>query len=187
MFDFTKGLTMEVRDGVTVSRGVTVVGSDAPSDYHIAPRTENPSSIGGSTTTTAAAPPQVSVPPPQTAAIGESPAAASAMPVKKKKRGRPRKYAPDGLVTSTALSPTPISSSAPPPRVIDFSAAKRDKVRPASSMTKAKFEVENLGNGKYFVAKFDLIVILYCSFCWNRRSLRALREYIEDVGPRPKK
>lgn len=154
MYDFIKGLTMEVRDGV--NSGITLVGSDAPSDYHVAPRTENPSSIGGSTA------PQGSVPPPQTAAMGVAPAA-STMPVKKK-RGRPRKYGPDGSVTM-ALSPTPLSSSAPPP-IIDFSAGKRGKVRPASSVSKAKFEVENLGNGKY------LNMFLFsrgdCSFCWNQ-------------------
>jgi hypothetical protein len=32
--------------------------------------------------------------------------------------------------------------------VIDFSSEKRGKVKPASSVTKTKFEVENIGNGK---------------------------------------
>ena len=127
---------MEARDGVTVSSGVTVVGSDAPSDYHVAPRTENLPQTGGSTSPTPT-PPQ---PVPVSAAR-----AGTIMPVKKK-RGRPRKYGPDGSV-AIALSPKPISSSAPP-SVIDFSAGKRGKVRPTSSVTKAKFEVENIGIGR---------------------------------------
>ncbi|KAF7810246.1 AT-hook motif nuclear-localized protein 1-like [Senna tora] len=123
------------KDGVS-SGGVTVVGSDAPSDYHVAPRTENTSSIGGSTTLA----PQGGFPPPQTAAMGVAPV--------KKKRGRPRKYGPDGSATTMALSPMPISSSAPPP-VIDFSAGKRGKERPASSVLKTKFQVENLALREY--------------------------------------
>ncbi|PKI56170.1 hypothetical protein CRG98_023438 [Punica granatum] len=63
------------------------------------------------------------------------------MPVKKK-RGRPRKYRPDGSVPA-ALSPRPISSAPPP--VIDFSSQKRGKVKTAGSVSKPKFEVENLG------------------------------------------
>jgi len=126
-----------------VSGGVTVVGSDAPSDYHVAPRTDNnPAPASGSTTqiptTAGSAPPPH---PPQTAAMEASPAT---MPAKKK-RGRPRKYAPDGSVTM-ALSPKPISSSAPLPPVIDFSSESRPKIKPTSSLSKTKFEVENLGN-----------------------------------------
>ncbi|XP_059444807.1 AT-hook motif nuclear-localized protein 1 [Corylus avellana] len=116
------------------SMGVTVVGSDAPSDYHVAPRTENPAPTGGSAPAA-----QVGAPPPTTVA----PAAATPALPAKKKRGRPRKYGLDGSVTM-ALSPKPISSSAPPP-VIDFSTEKRGKVKPASSVTKTKFEVENIG------------------------------------------
>ncbi|XP_050376783.1 AT-hook motif nuclear-localized protein 1 [Argentina anserina] len=121
---------MEGREAVN-SSGVTVVGSDAPSDYHVAPRVENPANNAGS----APAPPVAAAVP--AVAGGE-------MPVKKK-RGRPRKYGPDGSVTM-ALSPKPISSAAPPP-VIDFSAEKqpRGKVKPASSVSKTKYEVENLG------------------------------------------
>ncbi|ONI06795.1 hypothetical protein PRUPE_5G081500 [Prunus persica] len=121
---------MEGREGVN-SSGVTVVASDAPSDYHVAPRSENTTHNAGST-------PPAPVAPPPAAAL---PAAAS-LPMKKK-RGRPRKYGPDGSVTM-ALSPKPISSSAPPP-VIDFSAEKRGKVKPTSSVSKTKYEVENLG------------------------------------------
>lgn len=126
-------------EGVTVSGGVTVVGSDAPSEYHVAPRTDNSAPSGGSA---AHVPAAVQVTTPATVTV--SPAAMT-MPVKKK-RGRPRKYAPDGSATMP-LSPKPISSSAPLPPVIDFSAEKRGKVvRPVSSVSKARFELENLGN-----------------------------------------
>ncbi|KAJ6714580.1 AT-HOOK MOTIF NUCLEAR-LOCALIZED PROTEIN 9 [Salix viminalis] len=112
--------------------GVTVVGSDAPSDYQIAPRSENnPNSTPGS------APPALPQAPPP-----NPPSAAATMSVKKK-RGRPRKYGPDGSVV-VALSPKPISSAAPAlsSPVIDFSAGKQKKIKP---MSKAKYELENLG------------------------------------------
>ncbi|KAF6135718.1 hypothetical protein GIB67_021334 [Kingdonia uniflora] len=127
---------MEGREGMS-SGGVTVLGADAPTNYHISVRSEipnpNPSSgtvVGGST----AVPTSISVALPGLAV--------------KKKRGRPRKYAPDGTpsAVSMALSPVPISSSAPPP-VIDFSAEKRSRGRPAGSVNKYqhKAEAENLG------------------------------------------
>ncbi|KAL0310473.1 UNVERIFIED_CONTAM: AT-hook motif nuclear-localized protein 1, partial [Sesamum calycinum] len=127
------------------SSGVTVVGSDAPSDYHVAPRTttDNPTQVTGS------APPNVTVTP---AAASVAPPSASVAGLSgattlKKKRGRPRKYGPDGSV-AMALSPKPLSSSAPPP-VIDFSAVeKRGKVRPVGSAAKLqqpRMETESLG------------------------------------------
>lgn len=128
---------MESREAVTTTTatgGVTVVGSDAPSDYHIAQRsensTQNPNPSPGS-----AAPPH---PPSHPAAV-----LVVGMP-EKKKRGRPRKYGPDGSV-AMALSPKPISTAAPSPPVIDFSAVKRGKVKSPTSFSKAKYEVENLG------------------------------------------
>lgn len=112
--------------------GVTVVGSDAPSDYHIAPRSENstpnPNPSPGST-----------APAPQSAATGSLQG--------KKKRGRPRKYGPDGTVTK-ALSPKPISTAAPSPPVIDFAAEKPRKVKPATSFSKSKHETESIGKQK---------------------------------------
>ncbi|ESW24398.1 hypothetical protein PHAVU_004G127200 [Phaseolus vulgaris] len=62
----------------------------------------------------------------------------------KKKRGRPRKYGPDGNV---ALSPMPISSSIP--LTGDFSAWKRGRGKPAESIKKSfKFyDVEGQGAG----------------------------------------
>lgn len=110
------------------SSGVTVVGSDAPSDYQIAPRTEAPSKL----TTSGSIPQSITS---QLAA--SSPAYTAAPPpagvtplTEKKKRGRPRKYGPDGPIKK-ALSPKPISTAAPP--VIDFSTGKRGKIRPHSA------------------------------------------------------
>ncbi|KAE8694574.1 AT-hook motif nuclear-localized protein 1 [Hibiscus syriacus] len=107
--------------------GSTVVGSDAPSDYHIAPNsTQNPGS----------APPQI---PPQPASQPVPQQVAVAGMQLKKKRGRPRKYGPDGSITM-ALSPKPISSAAPTP-VIDFSAEKRGKANFPTSFSKPKYEI----------------------------------------------
>ncbi|CAM8980291.1 unnamed protein product [Rhodiola kirilowii] len=104
--------------------GVTVVGPDAPSDYHVAPRTEAPNAVVGL----------------PISELGLSPATV----MMKKKRGRPRKYGPDG--TPTALSPKPISSSAP--SLIDFSAGKRGKIRPPGSVTKAAAKVYGKVDGE---------------------------------------
>ncbi|KAL2235889.1 UNVERIFIED_CONTAM: AT-hook motif nuclear-localized protein 1 [Sesamum indicum] len=127
------------------SSGVTVVGSDAPSDYHVAPRTttDNPTQVTGSAPpTVTVTPAAASVAPPSAAAAGLGGATTL-----KKKRGRPRKYGPDGSV-AMALSPKPLSSSAPPP-VIDFSAVeKRGKVRPVGAAVKlqqSRMETESLG------------------------------------------
>ncbi|KAH1235185.1 AT-hook motif nuclear-localized protein 1 [Glycine max] len=90
---------MEGREGI--SSGVTVIGAEAPSAYHMAPRSEAPSQV----------PPPV--PEATAGAIGVSPASVGLDgTAAKKKRGRPRKYGPDGL-NSMALPPIPISSSAP--------------------------------------------------------------------------
>ncbi|KHG15595.1 Putative DNA-binding ESCAROLA -like protein [Gossypium arboreum] len=96
--------------------------------------TQNPNPAPGS------APPQI----PQQPAAQQvpQPVVVPGMPLKKK-RGRPRKYGPDGSVTM-ALSPKPISTAAPPP-VIDFSAGKRAKVKSPMSFPKTKYELENLG------------------------------------------
>lgn len=134
------------REAVTsATTGVTVVGSDAPSEFHIAPRSENP-------TPTSAPPPPATQPP--------APAPPPALPLKKK-RGRPRKYGPDGTVTM-ALSPKPISSAAPSPPVIDFSAEKPRKVKPASSFSKSKYEVENIGK---FLRKEKKLIFMNTLVC----------------------
>lgn len=131
---------MESRETVTTTTttatgGVTVVGSDAPSDYHIAQRPENATQ---NPTPGSALPSQ---PPLQQPAQPILPAVAVAGMPLKKKRGRPRKYGPDGSVTK-ALSPKPISTAAPSP-VIDFSAGKRGKVKSPTSVSKVKYELEH--------------------------------------------
>ncbi|KAK6130191.1 hypothetical protein DH2020_036107 [Rehmannia glutinosa] len=118
------------------SSGVTVLGSDAPSDYRMAPRTtmDNP---GSAPPTVTVAPAPVSITPPPATAAGVASGVGGATALKKK-RGRPRKYGPDGAA-SKALSPKPISSSAPPP-VIDFSAVqKRGKVEPSAQPPSFKY------------------------------------------------
>ncbi|KAK6117216.1 hypothetical protein DH2020_049095 [Rehmannia glutinosa] len=131
------------------SSGVTVLGSDAPSDYRMAPRTtmDNP---GSAPPTVTVAPAPVSITPPPATAAGVASGVGGATTLKKK-RGRPRKYGPDGAAAK-ALSPKPISSSAPPP-VIDFSAVqKRGKVRAVGSAAKLqvhRMEPESLGNGEW--------------------------------------
>ncbi|OVA07701.1 AT hook [Macleaya cordata] len=125
---------MDGREGISSGGGVTVMGADAPSNFHVAARNENPSQVGGS------------------GSVATSVSVALAGTAVKKKRGRPRKYGPDGSV-SLALSPMPISASAPSVPSVpsagsgDFS-AKRGRGRPAGSMNKPqpKMEMENLGN-----------------------------------------
>lgn len=148
---------MEGREGVAGGAGgaVTVVGSDAPSEYHVAARAENPTQVAGSSPTVT---PAVAVPLPAPPPVSSAATAAAAAFPAKKKRGRPRKYGPDGTVTM-ALSPKPISSSAPGPPVIDFSIEKRGKMRPVGSASKSKMELENLGNCSTLHTAFEMQII----------------------------
>ncbi|KAK7847687.1 at-hook motif nuclear-localized protein 6, partial [Quercus suber] len=125
--------------------GVAVKGEEAPDGFRVAPRTENPTQLAGPPTIVAASP--VSVAAPSTEG--------------KKKRGRPRKYGPDGAgaragagagagavagakAASLALSPMPISSSIP--LTGEFSAWKRGRGRPVDSVKKShKYEYESPG------------------------------------------
>ncbi|XP_059308158.1 AT-hook motif nuclear-localized protein 1-like isoform X1 [Lycium ferocissimum] len=124
---------MEGRENMSSMSGVTVVGSDAPSDYHVAPRTTNIESNPTPHIMRVVSPPS---------GVG----GAAMVDIVKKKRGRPRKYGPDG-----ALSPKPISSAGPPSLVgpvIDFSAEKRGKIRPVGLVSKPhmpKLDVETSG------------------------------------------
>ncbi|CAL5192548.1 unnamed protein product [Lathyrus oleraceus] len=103
---------MEGREGS--STGVTVIGAEAPSAYHMAPRSEVPPSQHGPVSESGGG------------AIGVSPVSlvmdGGAI---KKKRGRPRKYGSDGSVSAVALSPLPISSSGP--FSSEFSSGKQGK------------------------------------------------------------
>ncbi|BAT83836.1 hypothetical protein LR48_Vigan03g066300 [Vigna angularis] len=120
---------MEGREGM--SSGVTVIGAEAPSAYHMAPRSEAPSQGG---------PP---VPEAPAAAIGVSPVSVAFDGTSvKKKRGRPRKYGPDGLV-NMALSPMPISSSAPFSN--NFSSGKRGRPKGMDYKLPKKVGVHYLG------------------------------------------
>ncbi|CAA7035088.1 unnamed protein product [Microthlaspi erraticum] len=118
---------MEEKSGISPSGVITVKGDEA-----LASRTEfqqNPSFLQFVAPTTVLSPPPPPPPPaPPTSVTPGSSAATAAPPPPasissagsdptKKKRGRPRKYAPDGSVnpraSRPALSPTPISSSIP--------------------------------------------------------------------------
>ncbi|XP_019057886.1 PREDICTED: AT-hook motif nuclear-localized protein 1-like isoform X2 [Tarenaya hassleriana] len=135
-----------VRTAAGDDGGVTVVGSDVPSDFRVAPRSEssNPPLVS------ATPPPPSHQPggaPPQNIPVATEGLSGGPM---KKKRGRPRKYGPDGA--AAALSPKPISSLAPPPasHVIDFSASeKRGRVKPAGSFSRKKYQLENLGGANF--------------------------------------
>ncbi|XP_030947855.1 AT-hook motif nuclear-localized protein 6-like [Quercus lobata] len=121
--------------------GVAVKGEEAPDGFRVAPRTENPTQVAGTPTIVAASPVSVAVPSTEG----------------KKKRGRPRKYGPDGAkagagagavagakAASLALSPMPISSSIP--LTGEFSAWKRGRGRPVDSVKKShKSEYESPG------------------------------------------
>ncbi|XP_022774480.1 AT-hook motif nuclear-localized protein 3-like [Durio zibethinus] len=127
---------MEDKEGPTP--GVTAKKDEAPEGYHVAPRTENPSPCAGPTTQANAAP---------TASVA-SPPVGSEM---KKKRGRPRKYAPDGSL-AMALSPMPISSSVP--LTGEFSPWKRGRGRWVDTVKKShKYEFESRPGDRipYFV------------------------------------
>ncbi|XP_022770290.1 AT-hook motif nuclear-localized protein 1-like [Durio zibethinus] len=110
--------------------GVTVIGAEAPSAYHMAPRTENANQIGGSSTAVDASPVSVGL-------TGST---------EKKKRGRPRKYGSDGTL-ARALSPMPISSSFPPVGGEFSSGGKRGRGRGSGYQIKHQkgMEMENLG------------------------------------------
>lgn len=116
---------MEERESM-ISCRVTVVGSDAPSDYHVAARSSKNPSHG---TESAQPAPEL----PTAAALAQT-----------KKRARPRK---NGSV-ATPISAKPISSAAPH-QVIDFSSKKkRPKVKQVGSaitVYQPKVDVENSG------------------------------------------
>ncbi|MCD7459065.1 hypothetical protein HAX54_039948 [Datura stramonium] len=114
---------MEDKEGLN-SSGVTVKGDETSENYRMAPRNETTNGFTGATTALIPAMPM-------------SVAAPSAEV--KKKRGRPKKYRPDGSLNS-ALSPMPISASIPLSG--DFSSWKISASRPVESFKKKqKFEL----------------------------------------------
>lgn len=127
---------MEEKEGM-MSSGVTVKGDEAPDSYRVAPRSENPTQVSGS----AMAPAAPAIP---TVSLGAPPG----MEVKKKKRGRPRKYdqgeGRPAAARTVALSPMPISASIP--LTGEFSAWKRGRGRPIDACKKQqKIEVQTPG------------------------------------------
>lgn len=131
---------MEAREGI--SSGVTVIGAEAPSAYHMAPRSEAPSQSLAPEGTLGSA------------GVGASPVSVgSDGMIMKKKRGRPRKYGPNGAL-SMALSPLPISTSAPPSN--NFSSGKRGKPKGMEYKLNNKVGLNHLG-------KRSNIMCLTCS------------------------
>jgi len=140
---------MEAREGI--SSGVTVIGAEAPSAYHVAPRSEAPNQVhvpdgGGGGGGIGGA-----------AAIGVSPVSVGLDGTTKKKRGRPRKYGPDGSVTM-ALSPMPISSSAPSSN--NFSSGKRGKMRGMEYKQSKKLGLDYLGKLWILVSLMSSMLIV---------------------------
>ncbi|KAF7844756.1 AT-hook motif nuclear-localized protein 7-like [Senna tora] len=122
---------MEAREGM--SSGITVIGAEAPSAYHMAPRSEAPSQSHVPEAATLPA-----------AGVGASPMSVGLdVTTMKKKRGRPRKYGPNGSV-SMALSPLPISSSTPLSN--NFPTGKRGKPKGMEYKQNDKDGFEHLGD-----------------------------------------
>lgn len=140
---------MESREGM--NSGVTVIGADDPSSYHLAPRTENSTAITGV---------------PSQAIVTIAATSVNAGSTEKKKRGRPRKYAPDapGAGGSRPLSPMPISSAAPPVTGNYLADNNASGGRPYSSEKKQKPKVENFGNLEVYGRVFYIISI--CEFVY---------------------
>ncbi|KAL9373094.1 hypothetical protein Peur_035338 [Populus x canadensis] len=159
---------MEAKEGIAVSSGVTVKAEEAPDGFRVAPRNENsspspnpnpdlnqnnnhnpnpnPNSNSNSNPSPNPDPGQLGAP-----QVGASPVSAVGTDTAgKKKRGRPRKYAPDGTL-ALALSPMPISSSIP--LTGDYYAWKRGRGRPLESVKKQhNYEYESTGDKiAYFV------------------------------------
>lgn len=121
----------------------TVTNDEALDSFQVAPRTEALKSTGESKVTELAA----AAPPPGFSAAADAPPASVAVSSTetKKKRGRPRKYGPDGKRSLTlALSPMPISSSIP--LTGEFPNWKRDnEISQAIIKKPQRFEFENPG------------------------------------------
>ena len=105
--------------------GQAVKGDEAPESYHVASRSQNTVQFSA---------PTPAGPVPAPVSLAATPSTEG-----KKKRGRPRKYGPDGTV-ALALSPMPISSSIP--LTGEFSAWKRGRGRPVESIKKSKSEFD---------------------------------------------
>lgn len=123
---------MEVKENMTT--GVTVIGAEAPSNYHVASRGESPSHGH----------PQTAMSP---GAVTPVSAGMSGL-MEKKKRGRPRKYGPDGSV-SKSYSPMPISGSAPS-SAGSYPSGKRGRGKSAASEAKQQPRYDMVSMGDEF-------------------------------------
>ena len=153
--------------------GLAVKGDEAPDSYHIAPRTENTVQFSAPTSGS-----QAPAPAPAPVSVVAAPSTGG-----KKKRGRPRKYGPDGQPVALALSPMPISSSIP--LTGDFSAWKRGRGRPVESIKKSyKYEFDSPSPGIKKILMFQAVsflklwslmlvtawILFYC-YIWNSNLL----------------
>lgn len=136
MFKFSL-ICIKMEERENFGGGNAVVGGEVPVSFHVAPRIENNLDFSMATV----------------------PASSPAM---KKKRGRPRKYGPDGKAVPgavTALSPMPISSSIP--LTGEFSGWKRGRGRPVESIKKSslfKYDFESpIGPGIVIYSPLDLL------------------------------
>ena len=180
---------MEAKGGIAVSSGVTVKAEEVPEGFRMAPRNENSSpnhnptpNLNSNSNHNPNPNPNLDpnsnsnpVPNPNPVQFGGPPVGASPVSVGgtdtgvKKKRGRPRKYAPDGTL-NTALSPMPISSSIP--LTGDYSAWKRGRGRPIEAVKKQhNYEYESTGKKISSCYKFwihegllSVAVNLFCFF-----------------------
>lgn len=143
---FLSGLVQVMEGKVEMaSVGVGVRSDEAPVSYKAQPVSENTNPNASSL---APPPPLAAADPASIAAVAATPSsgASAGNTDGKKKRGRPRKYGPDGV----ALSPMPISSSIP--LTGEFSPWQRGKVVPVEPVKKKhKVEYESPGKwiGKY--------------------------------------
>lgn len=155
---------MEGREGI--NSGVTVIGAEAPSAYHVAPRSEAPNSVHN---------PEAAVVAAGAATVGVSPVSVGldGTTAVKKKRGRPRKYGPDGSV-NMALSPLPISSSAPPSH--DFASVKRGRPHGMEYKKAKKVVMDHLGN---CLSLIHLVFLLISIIVYQ---LSKLITYIASLG-----
>ncbi|CAL1405146.1 unnamed protein product [Linum trigynum] len=136
--------------GMISTSGVTVRGDDAPESYRLAPRAEIPNPNPNS------APINSNPVPNNSTHFGSPPPLVSSSPgsggtLAKKKRGRPRKYGPDGSLNPT-LSPMPISASIPLTGGLSSSSSwKRGRGRGIGSVKKQqqqhRTEYESPGDG----------------------------------------
>ncbi|XP_065870916.1 AT-hook motif nuclear-localized protein 6 [Euphorbia lathyris] len=156
---------------VELSSGVTVKGHEAPDSYRLAPRTEisfsnpnlhpnpnpNPNhnpNLNSNPFPNSNPNPNVNSNSSQLGAPTVTASPASLAMVVKKKRGRPKKYAPDGSL-ATALSPMPISASIPLTGG-EFSTWKRGKARSSEAVKKQhKYDYETRGDRVAYLVGAD--------------------------------